>query len=252
MARVGGDGRNVVIENQLTSSDHDHVGKAIAYAAGVDADIIVWIASQFNDEHRDAIQWLNDNSREGIDLFAIRLEVWTIGESDPVVRFNPVEQPSKWKNRAQRAKNELSEREERREEFWTAFRDRIKEEETPLQPRKPGPRLFYSNPIGKSGFHLSFVFGTTANERYVTLIIEDDEEAYWQLEAKREQIEDKIGASLVWLEPEETRGGNMRSQIQLRTDGTLADRDMWEVHIDWFLTYGERFYDVFHDRIQRL
>ncbi|WP_122091099.1 DUF4268 domain-containing protein [Halalkalicoccus subterraneus] len=249
LARVEGDGRNVVIENQLTTSDHDHLGKAIAYAAGVDADIIVWIAPQFNDEHSDAIQWLNDNSRERIDLFAIRLEVWKIGDSDPAVRFNPAEQPSEWKERARRAKNELSEQEERREEFWIAFRDRIEEDETPLQPRKPSPRLYYSNPIGKSGFHLSFVFNTTEDERYISLIIEDDEETYWQLEAEREQIEDEIGESLVWIEPEKTRGGNMRSQLQLRTNGTLADRDMWEDHIGWFLTYGERFYNVFHDRV---
>lgn len=67
-----------MIENQLTGSDHNHFGKTVAYAAGVDADVVVWIASQFHDEHIDAIQWLNDNSREGIDLFAVRLEVYRI------------------------------------------------------------------------------------------------------------------------------------------------------------------------------
>lgn len=70
------------------------------------------------------------------------------------------------------------------------------------------------------------------------------------MEAEREQIEDEISASAVWLEPEETPGGNMGNQLQLRTDGTLADRDTWEDHIDWFLTYGERFYNVY-DRLQR-
>jgi len=57
-------------------------------------DIIVWISPTSNDEHRDAIQWLNKNSREGVDLFAIQFEVWRIGESPPAVRFNPVEDPS--------------------------------------------------------------------------------------------------------------------------------------------------------------
>lgn len=52
---------------------------------------------------------------------------------------------------------------------------------------------------------------TTTNERYVCLIIENDEEAYWQLKVEREQIEDEIGASLIWLEPEETRGGNKKT-----------------------------------------
>lgn len=59
VAEVADDGRIVVIENQLEQSDHDHLGKSIAYAAGVDADIIVWITPKFNDEHRDAIQWVN-------------------------------------------------------------------------------------------------------------------------------------------------------------------------------------------------
>lgn len=103
LARTGNDGRTVVIENQLAASDHDHLGKAIAYADGVEADVVVWIAPRFTDEHQDAIRWLNDKSREEIDLFAIQLEVWKIGDSGPAVRLNPLEKPSEWKDRARRA-----------------------------------------------------------------------------------------------------------------------------------------------------
>ena len=126
LAEVVGDNRNVVIENQLDPSDHDHLGKSIAYASGVDADIIVWIAPQFYDEHRDAIMWLNQNSREAVDLFAIRLEVWRINDSDPAVRLNPIAEPSEWREKAQRSDEELSDMKELQEEFWTEFRDRIK------------------------------------------------------------------------------------------------------------------------------
>ena len=252
LARVEADGRNVVIENQLTQSDHDHLGKAIAYASGVDADIIVWIAPRFNDEHRDAVQWLNTNTREGVDLFALRLEVWKIGDSAPAVRLNPVDQPSEWKAKARRSEGELSEGAERREEFWTAFRDRIEQEQTPLRARKPLPRNHYSNPIGTSGFHISFFFIQKAKERGITLLIEDDEQAFWQLHEEKEQIEAEFGDELNWIEPEETRTGNMRSTIQLRTDGTLDEREMWDEHIEWFLEYGERFHEVFASRLQRL
>lgn len=252
LARVVDDEREIVIENQLEQSDHDHLGKSIAYAAGVDADIIVWIAPRFNDEHRDAVQWMNENSREGVDLFAIRLEVWKIGDSAPAVRLNPIVEPSEWKEKAQRPQSELSEQDKQREEFWTAFRDRIETEDTPLRARKPNPRHYYSNPIGKAGFHIFFSFDTNGDERSIGLVIDDDEEGFWQLEAQREEIEAELGDSLVWNEPEETRTGKMRSQIQLRSHGTLDGSDRWEEHIDWMLTYGEAFHEIFYDRLQTL
>ncbi len=251
-AKVIDDERKIVIENQLARSDHDHLGKSIAYAAGVDADIIVWIAPEFNDEHRDAIQWLNTNSREQVDLFAIRLEVWQIDDSPPAVRFNPIEEPSEWKEKAQRSKGEISERDTRREAFWTAFRDRISQTQTPLRARKPSPRHYYSNPIGISGFHISFLFDRKERERGITLYIEDDEDAFWQLVEDQDQIETELGHSLEWVEPKETRTGNMRSEIRLRTDGTLADRESWEDHIKWFLEYGERFHEVFPHQLRNL
>ncbi len=251
-AKVIDDERKIVIENQLARSDHDHLGKSIAYAAGVDADIIVWIAPEFNDEHRDAIQWLNTNSREQVDLFAIRLEVWQIDDSLPAVRFNPIEEPSEWKEKAQRSKGEISERDTRREAFWTAFRDRISQTQTPLRARKPSPRHYYSNPIGVSGFHISFLFDRKERERGITLYIEDDEDAFWQLVEDQDQIETELGHSLEWVEPKETRTGNMRSEIRLRTDGTLADRESWEDHIKWFLEYGERFHEVFPHQLRNL
>jgi len=251
-AKVIDDERKIVIENQLARSDHDHLGKSIAYAAGVDADIIVWIAPEFNDEHRDAIQWLNTNSREQVDLFAIRLEVWQIDDSPPAVRFNPIEEPSEWKEKAQRSKGEISERDTRREAFWTAFRDRISQTQTPLRARKPSPRHYYSNPIGISGFHISFLFDRKEHERGITLYIEDDEDAFWQLVEDQDQIETELGHSLEWVEPKETRTGNMRSEIRLRTDGTLADRESWEDHIKWFLEYGERFHEVFPHQLRNL
>lgn len=252
VAEVVDDGRNVVIENQLGSSDHDHLGKAIAYAAGVDADIIVWIAPKFNDEHRDAIQWLNRNSREGIDLFAIRLEVWRIGDSPPAVRLNPVEDPSEWKEKAQRAEGELTETKKLQEEYWTQFRDVIETSNTRLRTRKTKPQHWYNNPIGKSGFMLQFTVNTVENNLYCQLIIRDDAEAYRELEEQKDSIETEIGEEMIWRPPEDAQGDSNRAKISLRRSGNLFDKDSWEEYHEWMLIRGERFHDVFYDRIQVL
>lgn len=251
-ARVVDDGRKVIIENQLGDSDHDHLGKSIAYAAGLDADIIVWLAPEFNDEHRDAFEWLNRNSREGIDLFAIRLEVWRIGESAPAARFNPVEKPSEWKEKAKRSKRELSERDELREEFWTEFRDHIQDEQTPLRPRKPYPRHYYQNPIGATGYHLAYSIDEDDNELSLSLIIEDSAAAHRLLNEQAEEIEAELGTEVEWGDLRETRTGNMRSDLSITRDADIHNRARWDEYFEWMLAMGERFHDVFPQRLQKV
>ncbi|UPV72723.1 DUF4268 domain-containing protein [Halorussus limi] len=251
-ARVIDDGRNVVIENQLNDSDHDHLGKAIAYAAGVDADIIVWVAPRFNDEHRDAVQWVNENSREGVDLFAIRLEVWRIEDSPPAVRLNPVEKPSEWKEKAKRREGELSETKQLQEEFWTEFRNRIQASSSPLRARKPKPRHYYSNPIGKSGYHISFGIYWKEQDLRLELIIKDNEEAFQGLKSEKEAIESELRTDVEWVEPRETRGGNMRSNIRVAREADIENREQWDEYFDWMLEYGKRFHDVFPERLRQI
>ncbi len=86
----------VIIENQLEETDHKHLGQLITYAAGLDAKIVIWIATYIRDEHRLAVEWLNRNMGDDISFFLVRLEVVRIGNSLPAVRFIPEVEPSQF------------------------------------------------------------------------------------------------------------------------------------------------------------
>ena len=255
LAEVSADGRRIVIENQLTSSDHDHLGKSIAYAAGIDADIIVWIAPRFHDEHVDAAQWLNKNSREGIDIFAIELDVVTIGDSDPAVRLTTVAQPSEWTDRIQRSESEVTETQQTYEQFWTEFRDRLEQEKTPLRPRQPPQRAYFGNPIGRSDVHLSFRAAKQSDELACILMI-DEVDVYENLVAQRKEIESEIGTDLRWEPPPESDSKSYRAKIVATREGNIfvedSRDDLWNEYQTWFIEMGTRFHEVFGERVQRL
>jgi hypothetical protein len=59
----------VIVENQLETSDHTHLGQLLTYAAGTDPMTIVWIAAAFRPEHRAALDWLNARTDEDTRFF---------------------------------------------------------------------------------------------------------------------------------------------------------------------------------------
>ena len=69
-----GTGRRIIIENQLEFSNHDHLGKIITYASGKGAEVIVWIVKHARDEHKNAIEWLNQHTDENIGFFLISMQ----------------------------------------------------------------------------------------------------------------------------------------------------------------------------------
>jgi hypothetical protein len=66
LAKDTGTGKYVIVENQLEKTNHDHLGKAITYASVLDASTIIWIATDFTEEHKKALDWLNDHTSEEI------------------------------------------------------------------------------------------------------------------------------------------------------------------------------------------
>ena len=121
-AREAGTGRKVIIENQLEDTNHDHLGKVITYAAGKGAEVVVWVVARARDEHRQAIEWLNQHTDSDFGFFLVEIELWSIGDSLPAPRFNVVEQPNEW-TKAIKLSEGLSETERVKLSYWTKYRE---------------------------------------------------------------------------------------------------------------------------------
>lgn len=95
-AEEANSGRKIVIENQLESSNHDHLGKIITYASAKQAEIVVWIVKKARDEHRQAIEWLNEKTDENIEFYLLEIELWKIGNSAIAPKFSIISAPNGW------------------------------------------------------------------------------------------------------------------------------------------------------------
>lgn len=112
----------IVIENQLEDSNHDHLGKLITYASGKKAKAIVWVVKKARDEHREAIEWLNENTGPQLGFYLLEIELWQIGDSKMAPKFNVVERPNEWAKTIKPSLN-VSDTQVLQIEFWQAFID---------------------------------------------------------------------------------------------------------------------------------
>ena len=113
----------VVVENQLEVTNHDHLGKALTYASGLDAPIIVWIAKKISDEHRQAIDYLNEKAAPQLRLFGIEMQLWRIGESSAAPLFKVVAMPNDWVATVKAQSEGLSETQVLYLNLWEGFRE---------------------------------------------------------------------------------------------------------------------------------
>lgn len=126
VARDPTDDSRVLIENQLEAANLQHLGQVLAYLAGLDAKVVVWIAKAFDAAHLSAIRWLNDHTEDPYAFFAVRIRVVRIGDSPLAPVFEVLEHPNDW-NRSvkEEARREgLSELGQFRRDFWNHVQGR--------------------------------------------------------------------------------------------------------------------------------
>ena len=193
-------GIKVIIENQLEVSNHDHLGKIITYASGLDAKVVVWIVKEAREEHRSAIEWLNNNTNSNVNFFLIEIHAYKIGESDPAPMFQVVEQPNDFikNNKSTNRDESMNKSQSQRIEFWNQFNNVVIERGKPFNIRKATTDHWYNVAIGTSEAHIDITLVNKDSLIGVELYITDNKELFDKLYERKDEIEQELGFNLDW------------------------------------------------------
>jgi hypothetical protein len=246
-------GRWVIIENQLEQTDHNHLGQLMAYAAGKEAGVIIWISPQFRDEHRQTLDWLNEITDETVSFFGIELELLRVDDSPPAPHFKLVAQPNEWQKIISRPQT-VSPRQQAYQAFFGGLLDKVKTKYPNLtKAKKAYPQNWFTFPVGRSGFSISATF-TQDNLFRVELYIDTGDKAknkaaFDALYEDREAIEASVGHPVIWQRLDDRQA----SRIYCGTDGSIDDNPArLEELQDWAVDLVWTFHQVFKPRVQKL
>jgi len=247
--------RWVLVENQLERTDHTHLGQVMTYAAGLDAVTIVWIAAQVADEHRAAMDWLNEITDTEVRFFALEVELWRIGDSPAAPKFNVVSKPNDWSRSTMAAKRvvknaPLTVSQGELVAYWAAFEDVLSRTTRRVRAVKPLAQNWLVHGIGKSGVTLN----SSVNRRdgwiraEIYLTGETARSYFESLKTDREVIEAELGDTLVWYE----EASRDRRIYLTKHVSDVTDRESWPEQHAWLATTLDRMHAVFGDRVRRL
>lgn len=207
-------GLKVIIENQLESTNHDHLGKIITYASGLDAKVIVWIVKEAKEEHRAAIEWLNNYTSSEIDFFLIEIHAYKIGDSNPAPKFEVVEKPNDFVKRSKNKDDgELNTSQTERLIFWTQFNEKILSKGKPFNLRKPTTDHWYDVAIGTSAAKIAVDLVNKENCIILELYIHSDKKLYDSLFENKNEIEGELDMNFEWDRLDSKKASRIKHSI---------------------------------------
>lgn len=243
----------VLVENQLERTDHSHLGQLITYAAGLSAVTIVWIAQRFTDEHRAALDWLNEHTATGINLFGLEVELWRIGDSLVAPKFNVISQPNDWSRTVQeaaRSTGELTELRKLQLRFWTAFRTYMEQKRSFVKCQQALPSSTMTHSIGRTGARLFSVISswnsdTAAYENEIRAELYLDgpnaKQEFAILEGRKAEIEGALGFPLTWRNP----ANKAMCRFYIRQTADFSNEQLWDEQFEWLRQKQETLHRIF-------
>ena len=235
----------VLIENQLEKTDHKHLGQLLTYAAGLDAATIVWVAENFAEEHRAALDWLNDITSDKFEFFGLEVELWQIEGSPPAPMFNIIAKPNEWSREVkQKADSSMSDLKQQQQRYWQGVRAKLLEKKSKVRPQKAQPQSWTTYAIGRSDIWLGTCVNSQKKNIWTELCFNGPPGKVWfdELEAHRAEIEGKIGSSLSW----QRLDGKKQSRIALYLEGAdPTNQEDWPRQHAWLVEKLELFREAF-------
>ena len=256
LAQDFGSSRTVIIENQLTQTDHDHLGKLLTYAAGFDASIVVWISEAVRDEHRQAMEWLNQRTDTETQFFAVVVEVLQIDNSNPALDFKLIVSPNEWqKSKKQKTSTAILPRSEKSEKYRSYFQmliDELREKHEFTGARIGQPQNWYSFSSGIRGISYGARFSQGGKIRAQVCIYQRECEnrikLFDTLEKRKAEITTNFGNSLEW----ELNAEKQETFIFVYHDGDIesSDSELEEIR-KWHIENLLKLKEVFQPEIEK-
>jgi hypothetical protein len=202
LAKEPNTNEQIIIENQLEPTNHDHLGKVITYAAGIDAKYLIWIVKDVLPEHLKAIEWLNEHLDDSIRCFLIRIEVWQIGDSKPAPRFEIISVKNDWVASIKKAtsSNGLSPLQVKQFDFWAAFNDYLLLKDPTLKHHKAAPQHWMTFSMGNYLAHIAVTINTVKNRLGTELYISDNKTFYSYLRDNEDELLSAYDTQIDWFE----------------------------------------------------
>ena len=231
LARNPMDDSIVLIENQLETTDHTHLGQIMTYLAGLEAQTVIWIAPAFREPHLSAIRWLNEHTADGFSFFAVKARVVRIGDSPYAPIFEVVEKPDHWQRKL-KSETHGNDLRDQRATYFEKLVERMKGH--PYEIRKS--RLCFPVPACPS----ISVTAEIQRNRAMIFIISNNTSEYGDLEKEILSVAPQIEASLGLIR--ETRwGGALFTSIGC----DLLEHRSWSGTLDWHAGHLTNYLDAF-------
>ena len=239
--------RSVVIENQLEQTDHDHLGKVLTYAAGHNSGVVIWIAKEIREEHRQALDWLNQRTDRDTDFFGVLVELRRIDQSRAAYNFEVVARPNHWRKSTVRGTGSrpTSQREEAYLSFFQSLIDRLRTDHSFTNASASQPQSWFDFRTGTRGLRYSANFSRSRRVR-TNLYIDtgdaiENERLFDALAARKATIEHALGEELSWERLDNRRA----SRVSLDRNGSIDDSEKdLKATEDWFVESLLKFKDI--------